>query len=304
MRCARISGLSFAAPWLLAAGVAVAQVPPDLGKSEIRCDAAGCALGACVVRDLVNDPVRIMGTARIIPSISNGQPDGFRLFAIRPGSLLHQLGIENGDTLKAANGHVINSPQTAQAAYEAVRDAKKITLELLRRGQPVQRVMHTDRRPLGSEPCPPPPPPLTVPAARQPETPPAEGAPLKPRADQEMMSSLKKDIECKGERCKLKNGAFDRILSSMDLLSRSARVVPAMQDGNPIGFKLFAIRPGSLFALLLFRNGDLVRKVNGQDFSSPEKALEIYSKLRDAKIIPVEIERAGKPLTLTYSIER
>ena len=69
MRFARFLALFVVTPWIFAGGAAVAQVPADLGRSEIRCDAAGCAVGGCVVRDLVNDPVRLVGTARALESL-------------------------------------------------------------------------------------------------------------------------------------------------------------------------------------------------------------------------------------------
>jgi general secretion pathway protein C len=37
--------------------------------------------------------------------------------------------------------------------------------------------------------------------------------------------------------------------------------------------------------------------------NSPDKALEIYSKLRDANRIEIEIERRGDTLRKSYSIE-
>jgi S1-C subfamily serine protease len=42
--------------------------------------------------------------ARITASIKNGQPNGVKLYAIRPSSPLTRLGFQNGDTLRAVNG--------------------------------------------------------------------------------------------------------------------------------------------------------------------------------------------------------
>jgi hypothetical protein len=36
--------------------------------------------------------------------------------------------------------------------------------------------------------------------------------------------------------------------------------------------------------------------------NSPDKALEVYGKLRDAKSITVQLERRGTPKTVTYQI--
>jgi len=57
-----------------------------------------------------------------------------------------------------------------------------------------------------------------------------------------------------------------------------------------------------VFAKVGFKNGDIVEKINGGAIDNPEKALEVYSKLRDAQKVEVQIVRAGKPVTLTYKI--
>ena len=290
---ARLTALSL----LFATRLAAAEVPADLGKSEVRCDDGGCALGACVVRELWAEPQRILDHARIIPNIEGGQATGFKLFAIRAGSLLAKLGLQNGDIVQRVNGYELKNPTTALAASEALRDAKEITIELLRRGEPVKRLLRADRRPLPAADCPPPPPS----DAPKPAPPPADPS---TRQSSVTPPNFAKDIVCSGKRCKLRNGVLDRILDSTIQLAQSARLVPVMKDGKPIGLKIFAIRPGTFFSYLLLRNGDLVQKVSGHEISAPEKALEAYSALRGAKTVELELERAGKPLTLTYEIER
>ena len=47
----------------------------------------------------------------------------------------------------------------------------------------------------------------------------------------------------------------------------------------------------------------MIRKINGYEMNSPDKALEIYQKLRDANRIEVELERRGETVRKSYSIE-
>jgi general secretion pathway protein C len=96
----------------------------------------------------------------------------------------------------------------------------------------------------------------------------------------------------------------DAVLSNPMAVAKGARVVPAIKDGKPNGFKLYAIRPSSVYARLGLTNGDTLKSVNGLELSSAEKALEVYTKLRDAKSLEVQIERRGKPLTLVYTIKK
>ena len=96
------------------------------------------------------------------------------------------------------------------------------------------------------------------------------------------------------------NGA----ITNLPDLATKARIVPSFKNGVADGFKLFSIVPDSLYAKIGIQNGDVIRRINGYEMSSPDKALEIYQKLRDASRIEVEIERRGETLRNSYSIER
>jgi general secretion pathway protein C len=86
-------------------------------------------------------------------------------------------------------------------------------------------------------------------------------------------------------------------------LATQVRIVPAFKDGAPNGFKLFSIRPDSLFARLGLRNGDVLQRINGLSLSSPDRALEAYSRLRDASRIELEVERQGEVIRQTYTVQ-
>jgi hypothetical protein len=94
----------------------------------------------------------------------------------------------------------------------------------------------------------------------------------------------------------------DLVASSTTVMRRGARVVPAMKDGKARGFKLYAIRPHSVFAKLGLLNGDTLVGVNSMQLTSIDKALEAYNKIRQTKTVVVELERRGKPVTHTYTI--
>jgi general secretion pathway protein C len=94
----------------------------------------------------------------------------------------------------------------------------------------------------------------------------------------------------------------DKVLANPMGVAKGARVVPAVKNGKPDGFKLYAIRPSSVYAKLGLTNGDTLQSINGFDLESADKALEAYTKLREATSLTVEITRRGKPMTLKYSI--
>jgi general secretion pathway protein C len=101
----------------------------------------------------------------------------------------------------------------------------------------------------------------------------------------------------------LPRAEVDHALANTAQLATQARIVPTFRGGVAQGFKLFAIRPDSLFARLGLQNGDIVRRLNGLSLDNVESALEAYSRLREASRIELELERGGQPVHLTYSVQ-
>ncbi|HWU86066.1 MAG TPA: type II secretion system protein GspC [Kofleriaceae bacterium] len=100
----------------------------------------------------------------------------------------------------------------------------------------------------------------------------------------------------------IEKGLVDKVLLNPMAVAKGARVVPAMKNGKPEGFKLYAIRPTSAFAKLGLTNGDTLTSINGFELNSADKALEVYTKLREATSLELEVTRRGKPVTLKYTI--
>src|SRR5438093_1351258 len=96
---------------------------------------------------------------------------------------------------------------------------------------------------------------------------------------------------------------INNALTNLSDLATKARIVPSFKNGVANGFKLFSIVPDSLYAKIGVQNGDVIRRINGYEMNSPDKALEIYQKLRDANRIEIELERRGETLRKSYSIE-
>ena len=95
---------------------------------------------------------------------------------------------------------------------------------------------------------------------------------------------------------------LDSVLADPIPFARSARLVPSLRDGSPNGLKLYAIKPGSLWEVLGFHNGDTLCRINGFEFLSAGKALENYATLREAPYYVVELERGGQPRLHTYFV--
>ncbi len=130
------------------------------------------------------------------------------------------------------------------------------------------------------------------------------GDPFAPVAEAPLDAELDAGIKTLGpNRRSITRALVDQVLANPMAVAKGARVVPSVKDGKPNGFKLYAIRPGGLFARLGFVNGDLLMRINGLEITDADKALEVYTKLRDAKQVVVSIMRQGKPLDLTVDIK-
>ncbi len=101
------------------------------------------------------------------------------------------------------------------------------------------------------------------------------------------------------------NGEYSitRALAEEFLDHPGARIVPSIKNGAPNGFKLYAIRPGSFYARIGFMNGDTILTVNGYTLDSVDKALEVFTKVREASRLELEITRRGKPIVLVINIQ-
>jgi general secretion pathway protein C len=136
------------------------------------------------------------------------------------------------------------------------------------------------------------PPPVAVAA----NVPPPQGA-LNPE-----LGDIDRGVNCTGNSCTVERQLVEKMLQNTALLASAARFVPSIKDGKPNGFKLYAIRPNSIFGKIGLQNGDTVKAINGMDMGTPDKALEVYTKLRYASHLSVAVERRGENMTLDYSI--
>ena len=145
---------------------------------------------------------------------------------------------------------------------------------------------------------------LVLSGATPPATPVAAVEPPQPTGDgDEMQASIDSGIKkIDDSTYEIDKSLVDKVLANPMAVAKGARIVPAVKNGKPDGFKLYAIRPSSVYAKLGLTNGDTLQSINGFEMTSADKALEVYTKLREATSLEVEVTRRGKPVTLKYTI--
>ncbi len=80
------------------------------------------------------DPARLMRDASFVPNTGRTGTDGWRVFAVKPGSLFAQLGLVDGDVVRAIDATRLSGLDATLAGLTALRDAHafEVTVE---RGQ-------------------------------------------------------------------------------------------------------------------------------------------------------------------------
>lgn len=135
--------------------------------------------------------------------------------------------------------------------------------------------------------------------------PPATPEPAAGAQANAMSAVMAEGIRQVGERSyEIAPAVVEAMLANPAGLARGARIVPSVKDGIANGFKIYAVRPSSIFAALGLKNGDTIHRVNDHELTSPDKALEAYTALRAVDELRVELSRRGQRLTLTWRIRR
>jgi general secretion pathway protein C len=80
------------------------------------------------------------------------------------------------------------------------------------------------------------------------------------------------------------------------------RLTPHFTGGQPDGFMISNIPKNSLLERIGLRNGDVLKGMNGQKFSSPDELLRMYDQFQSEPQLRLELERGKRSETLTYEV--
>jgi len=95
---------------------------------------------------------------------------------------------------------------------------------------------------------------------------------------------------------------LNKALENLPLLLTQARAVPYFKDGKPIGVRLYAVKPESIFSKLGLRNGDILKSINGNNLDDFNQAVRLFEKLRAEKEISVTLERNSQTKEFKYKV--
>jgi len=84
---------------------------------------------------------------------------------------------------------------------------------------------------------------------------------------------------------------------------RLAQMQPRLVNGKTDGFLIRRIYPTSILAKMGLQRNDVVLDVNNIKLDSPEKAMQVFQQLREARQISIAVERNRQPMSFVYEIE-
>lgn len=132
----------------------------------------------------------------------------------------------------------------------------------------------------------------------------SEPTPTRPTRREPSKPASSYQVESVGEnRWRIPREEAERARENVNALLKTARMTPNIVDGQTEGFVVVTVQPRSLLSKMGIRPRDILREINGVELDSPEKALQIFYQLREARTLTLALQRNGKPLTFDYVVE-
>ena len=94
--------------------------------------------------------------------------------------------------------------------------------------------------------------------------------------------------------------AFENINKLITKMSLNLIFTP---DGQVDGFRVYRLRPGSLFMKLGLRNGDVLQRLNGAELDDASKGMQYLQTLKDLSSFTIDFKRGGKKMTYNYEVK-
>lgn len=120
----------------------------------------------------------------------------------------------------------------------------------------------------------------------------------------ESVSAPTEDVEQKSDtEFVVSRAMLDEALSDLDALAKMGRALMHRgPDGEIDGYRLSAIRRGTLADKLGIRNGDVVHSVNGMPLTSMQGAMSALQSLQSESNLKFEVTRRGQPVDMSYEV--
>lgn len=115
-------------------------------------------------------------------------------------------------------------------------------------------------------------------------------------------SPAQQQQEGQSEKHTLAREEADKLLSDPNAVISQARFSPSLNGDKVDGFRVSSIKGDSIFARMGMKNGDVLTAINGEQIDNPEKLLSVYSGLKSAQAVNLNVRRQGKVQSILVDI--
>ncbi len=105
-------------------------------SKEMKKEGKTTVLSKSLAEKMKNDNTMILSSVAIKMSTdASGKPNGYKVASVDNGSLAQKLGIVADDVLQEVNGYQLKTADDAKKAHNALKDASKLEVKVLRGGK-------------------------------------------------------------------------------------------------------------------------------------------------------------------------
>ncbi|MCF8061055.1 MAG: PDZ domain-containing protein [Deltaproteobacteria bacterium] len=104
------------------------------------------------------------------------------------------------------------------------------------------------------------------------------------------------------ETYKISKDFVAQSVNNIAQIMSTVRVKPHFEDGKPAGFQVSNIKSDSILKTMGFKEGDIIRSVNGQEIRTAEDVMRLYNTLKDSSFFGIGLVRNGQPTTLNFKV--
>jgi len=115
-------------------------------------------------------------------------------------------------------------------------------------------------------------------------------------------SSLEDEIINDDNRVIVPRKIIQEYSSDMNKIWKNIAINPLKRGGKLTGFIVNYVRPNSVFYKMGLRNGDIIKKINGETIEDYSIVMDTFKEAKDLSSLILDIKRGGKSLELDYEI--
>jgi len=91
-------------------------------------------------------------------------------------------------------------------------------------------------------------------------------------------------------------------VNNIPQIMATVRVKPYFEDGRPAGFHVSNIKDESILKTMGFKDGDIIKSVNGREIKTTQDVMTLYNALKDSNFFGIGIIRSGQRKTLNFKV--